>query len=79
MYKTPCTDQIVVELIQVGGKTCCSEIHKLIHFIWNTAAGEGICFITMYKMNDEITDCSIHLSELIPYIGKISGSYHCGF
>jgi hypothetical protein len=33
-YKSPGTDQIPAELIKVGGETC-SEIHKLICFIWN--------------------------------------------
>jgi hypothetical protein len=33
-YKSPGTDQILAELIKAGGKTC-SEIHILIHSIWN--------------------------------------------
>jgi hypothetical protein len=28
-YKSPCSDQIPVELIQAGGKTLLSQIHKL--------------------------------------------------
>jgi hypothetical protein len=27
--------QIAAELIQAGGKTLCSEIHKLISSVWN--------------------------------------------
>jgi hypothetical protein len=34
-YKSPGTDQIPAELIKAGGETLCSEIHKLIHSIWN--------------------------------------------
>jgi hypothetical protein len=33
--KLPCSDQIMAELIQVGGETLLSEIHKLINSIWN--------------------------------------------
>jgi hypothetical protein len=33
-YKSPGADQIPAELIQTGGKTLCSEIHKLIKLIW---------------------------------------------
>jgi hypothetical protein len=34
-YKSPGTDRIPTELIQVGGNTLSSEIHRLIHSIWN--------------------------------------------
>jgi hypothetical protein len=34
-FKSPGTDQIPAEMIKAGGKTVRSEIHKLIHFIWN--------------------------------------------
>jgi hypothetical protein len=34
-YKYPGFDQIPAELIQAGGETLCSEIHKLIKLIWN--------------------------------------------
>jgi hypothetical protein len=34
-YKSPGTDQIPAELIQAGGNTLCSEIHKFINCIWN--------------------------------------------
>jgi hypothetical protein len=32
-YKSPGVDQILAELIQAGGETLCSEIHKLIKLI----------------------------------------------
>jgi hypothetical protein len=34
-YKSPCSDEIPVELIQAGGKTLMSEIHNLINSVWN--------------------------------------------
>jgi hypothetical protein len=34
-YKSPAVDQIPAELIQAGGGTLRSEIHKLIKLIWN--------------------------------------------
>jgi hypothetical protein len=34
-YKFPGVDQIPAELIQAGGETLLSEIHKLIKLIWN--------------------------------------------
>jgi hypothetical protein len=34
-YKSPGSDQIPAEMIQAGGKTLWSEIHKLINSIWN--------------------------------------------
>jgi hypothetical protein len=34
MYKLPGSDQIPVELIQAGGETLQSDIHKLINYIW---------------------------------------------
>jgi hypothetical protein len=34
-YKYLAVDQIPSELIHAGGKTLCSEFHKLIKLIWN--------------------------------------------
>ena len=34
-HKSPGIDQIPAEVIKAGGKTICSEIHKLIISIWN--------------------------------------------
>jgi hypothetical protein len=34
-YKSPGFHQIPAEMIQAGGETLCSEIHKLIKLIWN--------------------------------------------
>jgi hypothetical protein len=34
-YKLPDSDQILAELIQTGGETLLSAIHKLINSTWN--------------------------------------------
>jgi hypothetical protein len=34
-YKSPGTDQILGEVIKAGGETLHSEIHKLLHSVWN--------------------------------------------
>jgi hypothetical protein len=34
-FKLPGGDQILAELIQAGGQTLVSVIHKLINYIWN--------------------------------------------
>jgi hypothetical protein len=34
-YKSPGTDQILAELIKAGGEILCSEIHRLICYIWS--------------------------------------------
>jgi hypothetical protein len=34
-YKSPGNDQILTELIQAGGETLLSEIHKFIYSVWN--------------------------------------------
>jgi len=34
-HKSPGTDQIPAEMIKVGSKRICSEIHKFINSIWN--------------------------------------------
>jgi hypothetical protein len=35
IYKSPGRDEIPAELIQAGGETLQSEIHKFINSIWN--------------------------------------------
>jgi hypothetical protein len=60
-YKSPGTDQIPAELIKVGGKTLCSEVHKLICSVWNKEElpqqwKESI-FVPVHKKGDK-TDCN---------------------
>jgi hypothetical protein len=57
----PGVDQIPAELIQAGGETLRSEIHKLIKLIWNKQElphqwKESIV-VPIHK-NYDITDCS---------------------
>jgi hypothetical protein len=61
MYKSPGVDQIPAELIQAGGETLRSEIHKLIKLIWNKEElphqwKESIV-VPIHKKGDR-TDCS---------------------
>jgi hypothetical protein len=60
-FKSPGTDQILAELIKAGGKTLCSEIHKLICCIWNKEElpqqwKESI-IVPFHKKGDQ-TDCN---------------------
>jgi hypothetical protein len=60
-YKTPGVDLIPAELIQTGGETLRSEIHKLIKLIWNKEElphqwKESIA-VPIHKKGDK-TDCS---------------------
>jgi len=34
-HKSPGIDRIPVQLIKAGGRIICSEVHKLINYIWN--------------------------------------------
>jgi hypothetical protein len=59
-YKSLGIDQILAELIQSGGNTLRSEIHKLINCIWNNKESpeqwkESI-IVPIYKKGDK-TDC----------------------
>jgi hypothetical protein len=38
-YKSPGSDEILAELIQVGGETLLPGIHKLINPTWNKEVG----------------------------------------
>jgi sorting nexin-29 len=60
-YKSLGPDQIPTKLIKAGGKTSCSEITKLIHFIWNKEElpqqwKESI-IVPIYKEGDKM-DCN---------------------
>jgi hypothetical protein len=60
-YNSPGIDQIPAELIQAGGNTLHSEIHKLINFIWNKEElpeqWKESVIVPVYKKGDK-TDCS---------------------
>jgi hypothetical protein len=60
-YKSPGNDQILAELIQAGGETLQSEIHKFIHSVWSKEElpdqwKESI-IVPIYKKGDK-TGCS---------------------
>jgi hypothetical protein len=60
-YKSLCVDQIPAELIQAGGETLRSEIHKLIKLIWNEEElphqWKESVVVPVHKKGDK-TDCS---------------------
>jgi hypothetical protein len=60
-YKSPGSDQIPAELIQTGGETLLSEIHKLVNSVWNKEKlhdqrKESI-IVPVHKKGDK-TDCN---------------------
>jgi hypothetical protein len=60
-YKLPGSGQILAQLVQAGGETLQSEIHKLINSIWSKEElhdkwKESI-IVPIYKKGDK-TDCS---------------------
>jgi hypothetical protein len=72
-YKSPGIDQIPADLIQAGGNTLCSEVHKLINCIWNKEElpeqwKESI-IAPIYKTGDKV-DCSNYRG-----ISLLSASY----
>jgi hypothetical protein len=73
IYKSPGFDQFTAELIQAGGETLRSEIHKLIKLIWNKEElphqwKESIV-VPNHKKGDK-TDCSNYRG-----ISLLSSSY----
>jgi hypothetical protein len=60
-YKSPGSDEIPAQLIQAGGETLWSEIHKLINSIWNKkelpAQWKESIIVPVRKKGDK-TDCS---------------------
>jgi hypothetical protein len=60
-YKSPSVDQIPAEMIQAGGETLRSEIHKLTKLIWNeeelSQQWKESVVVPVHKKSDK-TDCS---------------------
>ena len=69
-HQSPCIDQIPAEIIKAGGRTICSEIHKLINSIWNKEnlpeKWKESIIAPMYKKGDK-TDCSNYRGVLLLY------------
>jgi len=74
-HKSPGIDQIPAEMIKVGGRTICLEIHKLIISIWKKEKlpkewKESI-IVPIHKKGDK-TDCNNHNGiSLLPTSYKI--------
>ena len=60
-HKSPGTDQVPADLIKAGGRTICSEIHKLTNSIWNTEElpeqRQDSIIVPIHKKSDK-TDCN---------------------
>ena len=74
-HKSPGIDQIPAELIKAGGKTICSEIHKLIISFWNKEElpeeWKETIIVCIYKKADK-RDCSNYRGiSLMPAMYKI--------
>jgi hypothetical protein len=72
-YKSPGSDQIPAELIQVGSEVLLAAIHNLINSVWNKEElpdqwKESIV-VPVYKTGDE-TDCNNYRG-----ISQLSTSY----
>jgi len=63
-HKSPGTDKIRAEMIQAGGRSIRSEIHKLINSIWNkeelSEQWKESIILPIYKKGDKI-DCSNYI------------------
>jgi hypothetical protein len=67
-YKSPGSNKIPAELIQAGGETLQSEIHKFINCIWNKEElpdqWKEYIIVPVHKKGDK-TDCSIYCGKLL--------------
>jgi hypothetical protein len=90
-YKSPVTDQIPAELIKAVGEGLCSEMNKLICFMWNKEElpqqwKESI-MIPIHKNYRGISFLSIAynilsnilLARLTPYINEVTWDHQCRF
>jgi len=79
-HKSPGIDQIPAELIKVGGRTICLEIHKLITSIWKKEKlpeewKESI-IVPIHKIGDK-TDCNNYRGiSLLPNT-KFYSTFRC--
>jgi hypothetical protein len=52
-HKWPGSDEIPAELIQAGGETLLSAIHKLINFVWNKDQWKESIIVPVHKTGDK--------------------------
>jgi hypothetical protein len=74
-HKSPGADKIPAELIKTGGRTICSESHKLNNSIWNREElpdkWKELIIVPCYKKGDK-TDCNNYRGiSLLPTTYKI--------
>jgi len=79
-HRSPGTDQIQAELIKAGGRTICSEIHKLINSIWNKEDlpedwKESI-IVPVYEKSDK-TDVIIEVYQFCQLHAKVNPKSCC--
>jgi hypothetical protein len=67
-YKSPGVDQIPSEMIQIGGETLPSEIHKLIKLIWKKTNCVTSGKSQMWYLSTR---------RLVRWTVVITGAYHC--
>jgi hypothetical protein len=74
-YKLPGSDEILAELIQVGGETLLSATHKLIHSIWNREEvpdqWKESAVIPVYKKSDKTDSRNSNGTSLLSTSYKI--------
>jgi hypothetical protein len=56
----PCSDEIPAELIQAGGETLLSVIHKLINSVWNKEELSDQWKESVITKNGDKTECSTY-------------------
>jgi hypothetical protein len=69
-YKSPGSEQITAGMIQSGGETLLSEIHKLINYIWNkeklTNQWKESITAPLYKKGDKTHYSNYYAISLLP-------------
>jgi hypothetical protein len=76
MHKLPDSDKIPSELIQAGGETLLSGIHKLINSVWNKKELRGrwkeSITVPIYKKGNK-TDCCNYQDRLCGLVVRVLG------
>jgi hypothetical protein len=79
-YKLPGSDQILAELIQVGGEILWSEINKLVNSIWNKEElpdqWKESVIVLIYKKGDKTDSSNYRGISLLSTSYKILSNIH---